>query len=91
MITTLNVQHLTGLRDDAERITGVQQRELVPDEVVLAADRVDCVDTDPRIVLQRIRGRQLRGWPRLACWIPWSVQVVVVAELLCWCCLRAGR
>jgi two-component system, OmpR family, sensor histidine kinase KdpD len=58
VVTTLNAQHLAGLRDDAERITGARQREFVPDEVVLAADRVDFVDTDPRIVLQRVYGGQ---------------------------------
>jgi two-component system, OmpR family, sensor histidine kinase KdpD len=65
VVTTLNVQHLARLRDDAERITGVRQRETVPDEVVLAADRVDFIDTDPRIVVQRIYGDQPeRGAPR---------------------------
>jgi two-component system, OmpR family, sensor histidine kinase KdpD len=58
VVTTLNVQHLAGARADAERITGVPQREVVPDEVVLAADRVDFVDTDPRVVMQRIREEQ---------------------------------
>jgi two-component system, OmpR family, sensor histidine kinase KdpD len=66
VVTTLNVQHLARLRDDAERITGVRQRETVPDEVVLAADRVDFIDTDPRIVVQRIYGDQPeRGAPRV--------------------------
>jgi two-component system, OmpR family, sensor histidine kinase KdpD len=65
VVTTLNVQHLARLRDDAERITGVRQREFVPDEVVLAADRVDFIDTDPRIIVQRIHGDQPeRGVPR---------------------------
>jgi two-component system, OmpR family, sensor histidine kinase KdpD len=65
VVTTLNVQHLARLRDDAERITGVRQRETVPDEVVLAADRIDFVDTDPRVVVQRIYGDQpQRGAPR---------------------------
>jgi K+-sensing histidine kinase KdpD len=58
VVTTLNVQHLAGLRDDVERITGVRPRELVPDEVVLAADRVDFVDADPRVVVQRVYGEQ---------------------------------
>jgi two-component system, OmpR family, sensor histidine kinase KdpD len=65
VVTTLNVQHLARLRDGAERITGVRQRETVPDEVVLAADRVDFIDPDPRIVVQRVYGdHPERGAPR---------------------------
>ena len=32
MITTVNVQHLESLNDVVEQITGVAQRETVPDE-----------------------------------------------------------
>ena len=31
VITTVNIQHLESLNDEAERITGVRQRETVPD------------------------------------------------------------
>src|SRR6185295_6975564 len=34
VITTVNIQHLESLNDVIEKITGVQQRETVPDEVV---------------------------------------------------------
>ena len=34
VITTVNIQHLESLNDEVERITGVRQRETVPDEVV---------------------------------------------------------
>jgi len=54
VVTTLNVQHLAGLHDAVEQITGVRQREFVPEAVVLTADRVDFVDADPRIVLRRL-------------------------------------
>lgn len=62
VVTTLNVQHLAGLQDAVERITGVRQREFVPDAVVLAADRVDFVDAAPRLVLQRL-ARERAGPP----------------------------
>jgi two-component system, OmpR family, sensor histidine kinase KdpD len=55
VITTLNVVHLAELHDAVEDITGVSQREFVPEAVVLAADRIDLVDTDPRVVLNRLR------------------------------------
>ncbi len=54
VVTTLNVQHLAGTRDAVEQITGEQQREFVPDAVVLAADRVDFVDAQPGLVLERL-------------------------------------
>ena len=34
VITTVNVQHLESLNDEVERITGIRQRETVPDDVV---------------------------------------------------------
>ena len=36
VITTVNIQHLESLNDVVERITGVKQRETIPDEVVRA-------------------------------------------------------
>jgi two-component system, OmpR family, sensor histidine kinase KdpD len=54
VITTLNVIHLADLHDAVEEITGVSQREFVPEAMVLAAHRVDFVDTDPRLVLRRL-------------------------------------
>ena len=54
VVTTLNVQHVAGLHDVVEQVTGVPQREFEPDAVVLAADRVDFVDAEPRVVLKRL-------------------------------------
>ena len=48
MITTVNIQHLESLNDVVEKITGVPQRETVPDEVVRAADQIELVDMTPR-------------------------------------------
>src|SRR5829696_3586606 len=38
VISTVNVQHLESLNDVVERITGIKQRETIPDEVVRRAD-----------------------------------------------------
>jgi two-component system sensor histidine kinase KdpD len=40
VISTLNIQHLESLNDAVARITGVVQRETIPDSVVRAADQV---------------------------------------------------
>ena len=48
VITTVNIQHLESLNDEVERITGVRQRETVPDEVVRTADQIQLVDMAPR-------------------------------------------
>jgi len=40
VISTVNIQHLESLNDVVESITGVKQRETVPDEVVRAADQI---------------------------------------------------
>src|SRR5207249_3169526 len=47
VITTVNVDHLESLHDVVQRITGVRQRETVPDAVVRAADQIELVDMSP--------------------------------------------
>ncbi len=53
VITSLNVQHLESLSDAVEALSGVPQRETVPDVVVAGADRVEFVDIAP----ERLRAR----------------------------------
>ena len=54
VITTVNIQHLDSLNDVVQRITGVPQRETVPDDVVRAADQVDLVDMSPEALRRRM-------------------------------------
>ena len=54
VITTVNIQHLESLNDEVERITGVKQRETVPDEVVRAADQIQLVDMSPQALRRRM-------------------------------------
>ncbi|WP_324197599.1 sensor histidine kinase KdpD [Nocardia abscessus] len=54
VISTVNVQHLESLNDVVERITGIQQRETVPDAVVREADQVELVDITPEALRRRL-------------------------------------
>ena len=54
VITTVNVQHFESLNDVTEAITGVRQRETVPDEVVRAADQIELVDMTPQALRRRM-------------------------------------
>ncbi|WP_395658913.1 ATP-binding protein [Nocardioides sp.] len=54
VITTVNIQHLESLNDAVERITGVRQRETVPDEVVRTADQIQLVDMSPEALRRRM-------------------------------------
>jgi two-component system sensor histidine kinase KdpD len=54
VISTLNIQHLESLNDVVERITGVKQRETVPDEVVRQAEQVELVDMTPEALRRRL-------------------------------------
>lgn len=54
VITTVNIQHLESLNDEVERITGVRQRETVPDEVVRTADQIQLVDMSPEALRRRL-------------------------------------
>nr|WP_287379742.1 DUF4118 domain-containing protein [Candidatus Microthrix sp.] len=54
VISTVNVQHLESLNDVVEAITGVRQRETVPDRVVRDAEQVELVDMTPEALRRRM-------------------------------------
>jgi two-component system sensor histidine kinase KdpD len=54
VITTVNVQHLESLNDVVYEITGVRQRETVPDAVVRQAQQIELVDMTPEALRRRL-------------------------------------
>ncbi|WP_327165483.1 sensor histidine kinase KdpD [Streptomyces zaomyceticus] len=54
VISTANIQHLESLGDVVESITGVRQKETVPDEVVRHADQIELVDMSPEALRRRM-------------------------------------
>ncbi|MHB8458289.1 MAG: universal stress protein, partial [Acidimicrobiales bacterium] len=54
VISTLNIQHLESVNDVVTAITGVPQRETVPDAVVRAAEQVELVDMTPEALRRRM-------------------------------------
>src|ERR1700722_3844304 len=54
VISAVNVQHLESVTDVVEQITGVVQRETVPDAAVRAADQVELVDMTAEALRRRM-------------------------------------
>ena len=54
VISTVNIQHLESVNDVVHAITGVPQRETVPDAVVRAAEQVELVDMTPEALRRRM-------------------------------------
>jgi two-component system, OmpR family, sensor histidine kinase KdpD len=54
VISTVNIQHLESLNDVVEKITGVPQRETIPDDVVRRADQLELVDMSPEALRRRM-------------------------------------
>ncbi len=54
VITTLNVQHLESLNDVIANVTGIKQRETVPDWIVDLADQVELVDMSAHALRRRM-------------------------------------
>jgi len=54
VITTVNIQHLESLNDVVADVTGVRQRETVPDWVVELADQIELVDMSPYALQRRM-------------------------------------
>ncbi len=55
VLTTVNVQHLESLNDLVAQITGVRQRETLPDHVFDDADDIELIDLPPDDLLARLR------------------------------------
>jgi two-component system sensor histidine kinase KdpD len=54
VISTVNIQHFESLNDVVEDITGLAQREVIPDEVVRRADELHLVDLTQKAVRERL-------------------------------------
>jgi two-component system, OmpR family, sensor histidine kinase KdpD len=54
VVSTVNVQHLESLNDVVREITGVPQRETVPDEVVRRAEQIELVDMTAEALRRRM-------------------------------------
>ncbi|MGV0849824.1 DUF4118 domain-containing protein [Mycolicibacterium phlei] len=54
VITTVNIQNLESVSDLAAQITGVEETERIPDEVVRAADQIELVDITPEALRRRL-------------------------------------
>lgn len=54
VITSVNIQHLESLNDVVESITGIRQRETVPDKVVRQAEAIELVDMSPQALRRRM-------------------------------------
>jgi two-component system sensor histidine kinase KdpD len=54
VISTVNIQHIESLNDVVERITGITQRETIPDAVLRDADQVELVDLAPQALRARL-------------------------------------
>ncbi len=54
VVTTLDIEHLESLADVVETITGLPQRDAVPDQVVRRADQIELVDMTPEALRRRL-------------------------------------
>lgn len=56
VVSTLNIQHIESLNDVVEQITGVPQRETVPDSFLRGAEQIEVVDLAPQALRDRLNG-----------------------------------
>jgi two-component system sensor histidine kinase KdpD len=54
VLSTVNVQHIESLNDVVRQITGVPQRETIPDDVLRRADQIELVDLAPEALRDRL-------------------------------------
>ena len=54
VLSTVNVQHIESLNDVVRQITGVPQRETIPDDALRRADQIELVDLAPEALRDRL-------------------------------------
>ncbi|MGV0793560.1 ATP-binding protein [Mycolicibacterium sp. XJ1819] len=54
VISTVNIQNLESVADVAGQITGVDEPDRIPDEIVRAADQIELVDITPEALRRRL-------------------------------------
>jgi two-component system sensor histidine kinase KdpD len=54
VMSTVNIQHIESLNDVVQQITGVEQRERIPDAVLRGADQIKVVDVAPQALRDRL-------------------------------------
>ena len=54
VISTVNIQHIDSLNDVVQEITGVPQRETIPDRVLRGADQIEVIDLAPQALRDRL-------------------------------------
>jgi two-component system sensor histidine kinase KdpD len=59
VISTVNVQHIESLNDVVQTITGVVQRESIPDSVLRAADEIELIDLAPEALRTRLSNGEI--------------------------------
>ncbi|WP_327588420.1 DUF4118 domain-containing protein [Nonomuraea sp. NBC_00507] len=61
VVSTVNIQHLESVNDVVQQITGIPQRETVPDEVVRRANQIELVDMSPEALRRRMAHGNVYG------------------------------
>jgi two-component system sensor histidine kinase KdpD len=59
VMSTVNIQHIESLNDVVEQITGVVQRETIPDSVLRGADQIEVIDLAPQALRDRLAEGQV--------------------------------
>lgn len=55
VLATVNIQHIAGVKDLVERITGITVRETIPDRLLDEADDLQFIDITPEALRKRMR------------------------------------
>ncbi len=59
VISTLNIQHIESLREEAEKISGVEIRERVPDVMIQKADEIVNIDLTIEELIDRLKNGKI--------------------------------
>ncbi len=65
VLTAVNVQHIEGIHEEAQEITGIRVNELIPAAFVKRAQEVEVIDVTPETLRQRMRDGSIYSADRI--------------------------
>lgn len=66
VISAVNIQHLEGINDQVQKITGIEIRERVPDNILAMADEVVNIDLTADDLIERLKAGKIYRQDKIA-------------------------
>ena len=88
VISAVNIQHIEGLNDQVQHITGVEVRERIPDSVLAMADEVVNIDLTAEELITRLKAGKIYKPERIQMALSNFFRKTISCNFANWLCAR---